>query len=250
MLFLFYLLTLAVAISPNVVFNKDVKNVTRVETTVNIISGNHTGYYYATEVFFDSGNIAYMGWQPRDNSYLQHLAFSVFGNGTSSDSDRCFPGADTGSGTSCSMEYPWKFGQNYTIEMVRINHNETDGSNTWEGSIIDDVTNEKTKIAHYTTPKSYGLLTGMTLSFDERYTENSLTSPLNTRECYPESKYIQYAPVLYNEEGEKTQLSFYTFGNRDKRLDKCAYAHDKPNYTITKLSDTAFEFHNGIFTNS
>lgn len=247
MLFLLFLVGMVLGAAPNVLFETDGTNYTGISTTVHIIDGNVTGYYYATEAFFTNGKVGYMGWQPRKDQYLQHLTFSAFGEGPySDDSDHCDPGADGGDGVSCYSEYPWKFGQNYTITMMRIAHNETDGSNTWEGNIIDDVTNEKTKIAHYITPESYGLLDYYAISFDEYF--KYLAEPIEDRDCIPESKYIQYAPVLHKENGETKQTTISYFSYLENQDDGCAIKHDRANFNVTKLSDTAAQFHNGILT--
>lgn len=247
---IFCLLSLCAAKAPDIVWSAAGGNYTKSEVTIHIIDGNVTGYYYATEMFFANGQVGYLGWQPRGGQYQQHLTFSAFGSGPySDDTDRCSGGADGGSGVSCASSYPWKFGQNYTITMERTSNNPEDGSNTWTGSIRDDVTGESTYIARYTTPESYGLLKGVSLSFDEYYKANGMTDPVEDRDCYPESKYVQFAPVLYKDDGNPHISLFLYFGDFTKITDKCSSEANEANISMEKLNNTAVLFHYGILNN-
>ncbi|ODV77180.1 uncharacterized protein CANTADRAFT_38774, partial [Suhomyces tanzawaensis NRRL Y-17324] len=129
------------------------------------------GYFYANGYYFaGTGEEGYIGPQPRPDGKTNHLAFSTFGKGAWTDHPNCGGGADSSSfGVSCAIDWPWEYGKNYTNEILRTAHNETDGSNKWTGSLIDDETGERIIIGEYWTPQNFSLLDTGGYTFDEWY---------------------------------------------------------------------------------
>lgn len=250
--FFLFLITSVFAAAPavNFVSHEAGLNNTKITSTINIKTGNVTGYYYANQGYFQPGNVGYFGFQPREGQYLQHLTYSVFGEGPFSDHPNCSNGADGGSGVSCSAAYPFKFSRNYTFVQERVAHDEVSGNNTWQGSVIDEETGEQFIVANYTTPARYGLLTNGVYCFDEYYPYNGLSVGPEEWPCTPPSSYVQYAPVLYDDDGNEYPTTFdYFAGDYDKMFDKCAFAMNQPNIRITKINDYMVFFENG-FLNS
>lgn len=149
---------------------------TKITSQIKILTGNLTGYYYSTAVFYQTGFVGYFGFQPIEGQYLQKLSFSAFGDGPFSDHPNCHDGADEGPGVTCAAWYPFQFNKTYTFVQERVAHDVATGDNTWEGSVIDDETGELFVVANYTTPGSYGLFIGDAYCFDEYYPYNALTT--------------------------------------------------------------------------
>ncbi|ODV76604.1 uncharacterized protein CANTADRAFT_38144, partial [Suhomyces tanzawaensis NRRL Y-17324] len=127
------------------------------------------GYYYGTMFYFATQDAGYFGPQPRKEGSINHLTYSVFGYGPTTDHPNCSKGADGGPGVSCAVDFPWEYGKNYTQIMERTAQND-DGSNRWTGTLIDDATGETVvTIGEYWTPKNYSLLSSGGLTFNELY---------------------------------------------------------------------------------
>ncbi|CAH6721566.1 hypothetical protein CLIB1444_06S05094 [[Candida] jaroonii] len=250
--FFLFLISSVFAAAPAVNFKNPAAgyNNTKITSTINIHTGNVTGYYYANQGYFTTGDVGYFGFQPRGGIYLQHLTYSVFGSGPYSNHPNCGNGADGGDGVSCAAEYHFDFNKNYTFVQERIAHNEATGENTWQGSVINEETGDIFIVANYTTPAKYGLLKNEVYCFDEFYPYNSLgNTPPEEWYCTPPSSYVQYAPVLYDADGNKYPTTFETFaGDYNKEFDECAFAQNTPNIRITKLNDYAAFFENGFLT--
>lgn len=242
---IFYSIAATLAAAPNVVFVTEPPNLnsTKLESKIRVLDGNMTGYYYATEGFFDKGQVGYMGLQPREGIYNQHLTYSVFDDGPLPNSDTCHPGADGGSGVSCALEYPWRFNRTYTFVNERSHYDSRTGVSTWQGHLIDDESGERTFVGLYTTPPSYGVLGRTALCFNEFYDYQSWPEG----ECNPPSSYIQYAPVFYEEDGTAHPTKFSYFGGADfeQVTDDEVYFYNLDTSGF-KLGNDAVKFVNGV----
>ncbi|ODV78861.1 uncharacterized protein CANTADRAFT_26777 [Suhomyces tanzawaensis NRRL Y-17324] len=208
----------------------------------NIPGDKVTGYYYGTQFFFSGTNeIGYYGPQPRPEGTTNHLAFSVFGYGPYSDHPNCSKSADGGPGVSCAIDFPWEYGKNYTTEVARTAQNDTDGSNRWTGTLIDDETGQRVVIGEYWTPQNYSLLTTGGNTFDELYT----WEPTESKPCIPQNTYIGFYPVYHLTDGSTFTASIDNFANLNVLGDACARAANESNqqaYTIPG----GFVFSNGV----
>lgn len=134
--------------------------------TVNPATAHADGIYFAQQYGFQHNVAGYLGLQPRPDSggsERLHGVFSVFGDGTSSSDPNCHSGADTGSGTSCAVEFDAVYGHAYDITVART------GTDTWTGTARDSVTGASTHIGTYTVPSGSGNLTGSYGGFIEYY---------------------------------------------------------------------------------
>ncbi|ODV80023.1 uncharacterized protein CANTADRAFT_25777 [Suhomyces tanzawaensis NRRL Y-17324] len=200
------------------------------------------GYYYGTQFYFEGTNdVGYSGPQPRVEGTTNHLTFSVFGHGPFSHHPNCGSGADGGPGVSCAVDFPWEYGKNYTTEVARTAHNDTDGSNRWTGTLIDDETGDRVVIGEYWTPKNYSLLTTGGVTFSELYTWR----PTKSKPCIPRNTYIGYYPVYYLTDGRNFTASIYTFDNIGVLGDACARAAKQPNQQAWTIPG-GFVFLNGL----
>jgi hypothetical protein len=94
------------------------------------------GWFFAQQFAFVGGNLGYCGIRPRPGG-ANLAAFSVFGEGsTVVDGDRCRPGADGGSGASCSAWAPLIRGREYLFTVYR----DHPGSRVWRGTLTDATT--------------------------------------------------------------------------------------------------------------
>ena len=81
--------------------------------TVRELSDPHAFYCWAFQDGFLNGGIFYFGLQPWGRCPEKHgtckvALFSFFGNGATSSSPHCNPGADNGPGMSCHIPYQWR----------------------------------------------------------------------------------------------------------------------------------------------
>ncbi|MCL8000472.1 DUF3472 domain-containing protein [Brucella sp. 21LCYQ03] len=138
-----------------------------------VLSGpTEENFYYSQYTTFehptkdDEG--FYYGIQPHSNGKARVL-FSYFGKkGRVTDKAHCSAGADGGSGVSCNtVNIPFSIGTIYNFNAVLTN--ETEQENFWEGYVTDTITNVRTKIGSWATPKSIGYLSGLGAGFIEDY---------------------------------------------------------------------------------
>lgn len=242
MLFLLFIIPIILA-GPGNYYKTQGTNFTKMVSTWFFEDEGPQGYYYANQFDFVSGKIGYLGFQPRNNGQ-NRLVFSAFGSGPKSDSNHCNNGADGGSGVSCSDSYPWKSGQNNTIIIERTIAHE-DGSNTWQGTFVDEVTQERLIYANYTTPESWGLLAGTGVHFDEWYKFNGDHLQQSQRGCVPKSKFIVYLPSFYKD-GDSPKQSTLKLISHGNMLDGCEYKAKKSNTNVTQVGSYAVEYENGI----
>ena len=134
--------------------------------TVNPATAHNDGIYFAQQYSFEQNVAGYTGLQPRANSggsERLHGVFSVFGDGTSTTDPNCHSGADTGSGTSCAVDFNGVYGHQYNLLVSRT------GTDTWTGTATDTVTGVSTHIGTYTVPAGSGDLQGSQGGFVEYY---------------------------------------------------------------------------------
>ncbi len=114
-------------------------------------------YYWAYETGFMNRQQFYFGLQP-NGQFGKTALFSVFGNGTSSNSRYryCKAGADSGSGTSCHIPYNWKLDHFYDFTVTLVGKSRT--SEEWQGNVYDDNTGTKTFIGDIFVPASAGYI--------------------------------------------------------------------------------------------
>ncbi|WP_328727242.1 DUF3472 domain-containing protein [Streptomyces sp. NBC_00259] len=158
-----------------------------------------SGYYWAQQYYFKSGQVGYVGLQPRPgNSGL--AVFSVFGSGTSTSHPNCRTGADGGSGTSCSVTYPYVEGRWYQLEIIRT------GTNNWTGYVVDTATGVWTTIGSWNVAASAGYLKPTGVGFVEYY------KSLADCASIPYAQAVWGKPFVDPEPGTGTNTSAYTYG--------------------------------------
>jgi len=112
-------------------------------------------WYWADEVQFADGSIAYMGLQP-NGQYGKTALFSVFGPDTVGLGAGCASGADGGTGTSCHIPYPWDVGKTYVFTITLTSS--AAGQETWQGTVTNTATLRRTTIGAWTVAASRGLI--------------------------------------------------------------------------------------------
>ncbi|MEU8569778.1 DUF3472 domain-containing protein [Streptomyces pathocidini] len=159
---------------------------------------NAPGYYWAQQYYFKSGQVGYIGLQPRTDSGI--AIFSVFGSGTSTSHPNCRTGADGGSGTSCSVTYPYVKGRWYQLEIIQT------GTNNWTGYVVDTSTNVWTTIGSWNVSSSAGLLRPSGVGFVEYFK--------SVADCgsIPYGQAVFGKPFVSPEPGTGTNTSAYAYG--------------------------------------
>ncbi|WP_406435432.1 DUF3472 domain-containing protein [Streptomyces sp. NBC_01589] len=148
--------------------------------------------------YFKSGQVGYVGLQPRVNSGL--AVFSVSGSGTSTTHPNCRTGADGGSGTSCSVTYPYVKGRWYQLEIIKT------GRDNWTGYVVDTSTNTWTTIGSWNVSSSAGLLKPSGVGFVEYYKSVADCASI------PYGQAVWGKPFASPEPGTGTNTSAYTYG--------------------------------------
>ncbi len=128
-------------------------------------------WYWAQQSYFQSTGVFYFGLQP-NGQYGKTALFSFFGDGTSSSYPSCATGADTGSGTSCHIAYPWKIGRSYTFTVVKGETSPSAGTTSWSAQVEDSVTGESTTIGVVQVPTTWGLIQPGNLVFSEWFEDD------------------------------------------------------------------------------
>lgn len=159
---------------------------------------NDAGYYWAQQYYFKSGQVGCIGLQPRVGSGL--AVFSVFGSGTSATHPNCRTGAEGGSGTSCSVTYPYVKGRWYQLEIIRT------GTDNWTGYVVDTSTNTWTTIGSWNVSSSAGLLKPSGVGFVEYYKSVADCASI------PYGQAAWGKPFVSPEPGTGTNTSAYTYG--------------------------------------
>lgn len=192
-----------------------------------------TGYYAATQWFFQGHDVQYWGLQPYtkgERNTTGHITYSVFGPGsTLGDPERCNPGADGGAGASCWLDIDLDFGRWYTIES-KVVEKTADGSRRWNGTLIDDQ-GARTYIASFWTDGTYGAMSDSCIQWLEWYKFNGDGLTPETRPCQPPFTMHYQRPIG---DGNQAPVSKDAGGKLD---DKCAIAAGIPNYTTEFDSD-------------
>jgi uncharacterized protein (TIGR03437 family) len=157
-----------------------------------------TYYYWALQNGFVGGGTFYMGIQPyggcgiTNSGNCKIALFSFFGNGASSTSTSCAPGADGGPGEQCRIPYDWVIGHQYKLRAALTAN---DGSTeTWTGTIADlTAGTSASTIGSWGIPASAGLIGTQGISFTEYY-------ELYSGGCgaEPYAEVIWNTPVGYN----------------------------------------------------
>lgn len=204
-----------------------------------------TGYYAATSWAFKGHDVQYFGVQPRSNgdgTTTGHLAYSVFGPGTSiGDPAQCKTTADGGAGTSCWLDINFEAGRWYTIESTVV-EKPADGSRRWNGTFIDDQ-GTRTHIASFWTDSSFGALDGTGISqWLEWYEFNGDTRAPADRPCQPWFKTFFGKPQAQGQTAVGQSL------NHGAIDDSCAVAHNSNNYLSQWTVDGSLVATAGIFS--
>jgi len=176
----------------------------RLEWTLTVLDLPHenANIYWALQDGFVGGGIFYFGMQPHGGcpgGGLCKLAlFSFFGNGATTTSRNCKPGADNGPGMSCHIKYKWRKGVPYKFAIRLSDTDPAVRTRTWTGMVTDTLTGVTTEIGNWTVPGQdtfkAGLIGGETVSFIEYY------APLH-RGCAaePYAKVAMSAPIGFRE---------------------------------------------------
>ncbi|USE38651.1 DUF3472 domain-containing protein [Endozoicomonas sp. SCSIO W0465] len=194
-------------------------------------------YYWAFFTYFThaGNNPFYFGLQPL-GQYGKTALFSVFGSGTTSDYEYCFPGADTGAGTSCHIPYDWIVGHDYDF-MVTIADNDASGA-TWEAHVYDVQTSETTLIGRVTVPLSTGIEQGPVAAFDEYFKWQSYRCPTQ-----PFSEILFFTPTYYFKGvphyGQITSLNLNNNCNAKFYSDHKTYVYIDAGYKENPEADAA-----------
>lgn len=207
--------------------------------------GGAYGYYFALETFFTNGKIGYQGLQFQDEQ-PNRLVFSAFGDGPVPYSPQCSGGADGGSGVSCANHYVYHVNEPQTVT-IKLKESFNNGSNVWQGLFNNLDTSEPFVIAEYMTPKSYGYLSGVSYGFDEMFTWNGYSGPLDKRSCMPKGGVVQYAPTFKKADGTTWTSKYSRMGVHQLLVDKCSPTKDNANVTIAD-DKSWIKVENGIYT--
>ena len=209
--------------------------------------GIDKSYYWANQISSHSGHHAlYTGLQPRlksDNLVL----FSVFGSGTSSLADSCRGGADGGSGTSCSITYPWKVNHSYRLDIERSSLPNDPAQQVVMGYLVDSAAKKRILIGKIAIPSAWGGLEGGYL-FNEFFPFNSASKDPQKRECIPYSKYTTSLPTFYSQGIAHPVKAVVKNIRFNAGKDHCSLRFGKNNNQLTTLSDGRYQIETGILS--
>jgi hypothetical protein len=144
--------------------------------TVQELSDMHSYYYWAFQDAFVGGGLFYFGLQPYGGCPIKPgnckiALFSFFGDGATSTSPHCRPGADNGPGMSCHLAYDWSMGVPYRFAIQLSATDPSGKTETWTGTVTDTRTGEVSEIGNWTFPgqktAAPGLIYGQPVSFVE-----------------------------------------------------------------------------------
>lgn len=208
----------------------------------------NASYYWANQLSSQHGGHAiYTGIQPRTRS-TNVVIFSAFGTGTAPLSANCRGGADGGSGTSCSIAYPWKTGHAYRLQVTVTQANRSDGRSTVDGFITDVATGATTPTGSIAVPADWGGLSSSAYLFDEYFPFNAASKDPMQRPCVPYARYMTSLPHFYLKDVD------YPTTERSIRLntgkDKCAVLSGTPNARATLVNTTTYLLENGFLPGS
>jgi len=178
---------------------------------ITIVEAGHiSGYYFAQQFnFVGVTAVGYTGIQPRPDSggkAVLHGVFSSFIAGTTTSDTNCRPGADSGAGVSCSVEWNGVYGRTYNFEV------KTAGNRLWVGTAVDTVTGQRIHIGSYTLPAgSQGIKSGQA-GFVEWYPWNG-GEPPNHCALLPYQKTIFWNPSTTQAGSVGTQSLAYESGD-------------------------------------
>lgn len=171
------------------------------EQTFTFFSGNKSGLYAATQIYFQQGSDGgggYIGLQPRKDQLNSDAAlFSYFGK-SNTWHENCSGGADGGEGISCLVKFNWTEGRNYTLRVDKAGEYDNN-TMTWVGNVVDVVDGTKLEIGSWNIPA--GLLLGSTVQFMEWYGWSKTS-------CMQKLDYEFSNPVLTHEDGTKDRSHY------------------------------------------
>lgn len=204
-------------------------------------------FFWANQLRSNNGQLAICtGIQPRLKGGNLVL-FSAFGSGTSSLTSSCFSGADGGNGTSCSIIYPWKVGQNYNLKISVSKSKSHPDKQIVTGYIVNVPTKQTTVIGRIETPAFWQGLAGGSL-FSEYYPFNSGSKDMTKRECVPYAKFSTSLPYFSNNNSPKKVSSLEKSINVNKVKDRCAIAENTPNNKVEKINRSDYLIELGMLT--
>lgn len=175
----------------------------RVEWTLTVLDLpiENSYYYWAFQDGFLGGGAFYFGLQPYGScpggGNCKMALFSFFGNGATTTSPNCQPGADGGPGMSCHIAYKWHVGVPYRFAIQLSGTDSTNNTETWTGTVSDALTGIVTEIGNWTIPGQNTTIPGLigteAVSFVEYYE--------SAQSCQkePYAKVMMSVPTGYNE---------------------------------------------------
>jgi len=177
----------------------------RIEWTLTVqeLSDKHSYYYWAFQDAFAGGGIFYFGLQPYGGcptkpGNCKIALFSFFGNGATSTSPHCRPGADSGPGMSCHLAYNWRMGVPYRFAIQLSGVDPSGKTETWTGTVTDTQSGEVSEMGNWTFPGQKnpvpGLIDGQPVSFIEYW-----IMPKGGCTAQPYAKVAMSVPTGYRE---------------------------------------------------
>jgi hypothetical protein len=178
------------------------------------------GYYWANQFAFAGGSKGgvdgYIGIQtigdiwtfdpanrnvPARNRFLKHgrmAIYSIFGGldaRPGPTNSHCAPFGHEGSGWSCKVEYPWRSGVTYCLQVWELSN---DGKPTerawWRGAILDTAANQQTIIGDIRVPPTWSRLRKDASWFTEYYSATVKQAIGDEDDGKPNPRACQYMP--------------------------------------------------------
>jgi len=205
-------------------------------------------YYWANQLTSQFGGHAiYTGIQPRTQG-SNLVIFSAFGSGTAPLSSSCSGGADGGSGTSCSIAYPWQTNHSYLLEITYTPPSDSGQNSTIQGFITDESTGAKTQVGKISIPAAWGGLSRFAYLFDEYFPFSGGPSDPTLRPCVPYARYITSLPTFYlnGVDSPTTEQSVRLTAGQDS----CAVTAGMPNARSTLINTSTYLLENGFLPGS
>lgn len=109
--------------------------------------GPHSIYFWGNQFHFQNGKSGYIGLFNRGSRTIH---FSIW-NATGWKSDKCKHFTHEGSGVRCEIEFPWKVGRRYKLDVSK-------NGNLVTGTITDLITGKTTKVGVIEVPNTFGKL--------------------------------------------------------------------------------------------
>lgn len=164
------------------------------------LSNKQSFYYWAFQDGFAGGGIFYFGLQPYGacpgGGNCKMALFSFFGDGATSTSRNCRPGADNGPGMSCHIRYNWHFGVPYRFSVRLSATDSRRGTKTWTGRVTDTHAGKATEIGNWTIPGQKSAMPGLIGAEAVSFTEYYIT-PKGGCAVQPYAKVEMSVPTFY-----------------------------------------------------